>query len=449
MQDYEEKVKELRYKRVTSFNKGNLGGFKVKEQPKKSPPKDEEVYDKLFENEQQDSGPPEFDVPIRRFEIINKKIKSFPLLEKDGNVRIMDFGDGFGAVYAYRWKNDPNQGWVSYWAQFENPENISIDKDSTISSNSYLFAKNGNINIIKTAIINTQIWAEGEIKINKCESIKDCYIFGALTLDETPLASRNRFFTQSCTLKKCKISGNNLFFQDKIDSSGTINLNETSISGNCEIIGSVSIQKATISDKVRISGKVTIDKTTTISDKVYINSGRTGSISIASNVTISDNAIIINNAKIGPNCTISDSAFIGDNASINKTKVSDKAVILDNANLNNCSVSDKSIINMKSSATNTNFSDNAIMTGSTTANNTKISGDGILAGNATKVSSAISDQGRVFDNQTCPHNVSDNHRHWDKRSCDFQIDFLKDEREGCVAPDAGDCDKFMPPPTIC
>ena len=448
MQDYEEKVKELRYKRVKSFSTGDLGGFKVKQQPKKSPPKDTEVYDKLFENEQQDSGPPEFDVPLRRFEIINKKIKSFPLLEKDGNVRIMDFGDGFGAVYAYRWKNDPNQGWVSYWAQFENPENITIDKDSTVSSNSYLFAKKGSINIVKTRIITTQIWAEGSVEINNCETIKDCYIFGSLSLNKTPILERNRFFTSNCSLIKCTVSGNNLFLQDAVDTGGTIGLTGTNISGNCEIIGSVTDTQSTISGKARISGKVTLSQST-VSDNAYINAGKSGHINI-NQATISNSAVIINNAKITKS-QVSGSALIGDNASVVASNVSGTAMILDNANVNGCSVTGNALINMQAKANGTTFSGNCVMTGNTTAGTAVLSGVGILSGNGTsKPSGKISGGQKVFDGVSCKCTSYD--RHWDHRSCGTSgcnIDFLLDEREACVCPDCPTCKNYMCPPTIC
>ncbi len=434
MKEYEKRIEQTRYKNLGKHGNSSSSGFKIE-------------YDK--------SG--NTDVPIRRFGPINKKIKEFPLLETSGNIFLYDFGDGFGQVYAYRWKNDPNQGIVSYWARFENPQNISIDKNSTVSSNCYLFAKSGIITISQTKLISTQLWANrGSITLSQCPEIRDCYIFGSVNINQVSLSERTRFFTNDCTLTRCSISGNNLFYQDELDYSGSINIEpNVSISGHCEIIGNVSIEPdVSISDRVKIAGNVSIQKSVQLSDDVYVNSGKNGFITIQKEAQLSENCIIINNATIGQQSKISGMAFVGDSAIIGEqVKLSDECCILDNAVIGNqCDISGKSLVNMSAVLEpQVKMSGNGIATGKVTLKTgTIISGYGIVAGNGTvKNSSTVSGNGRVFDGIDCEHSVSGEHRHWDNRSCKNQIDTLVDERESCVAPCDGSCLAEMPPPTIC
>lgn len=452
LNEYEKKEEELRYNKIQPEDslKNYIGKSKFKIKEDIVPIKKEENDTDFPAPGEQKKPQKKADVPIRRFGFINEKIKYFPLKENDGNVKLMDFDDGCGEVYAYRWKNDPGQGWISFWAQFENDENIEIDAGSTISSSSYLFAKNGKIKITGSNIINTQIWAKGDVIIQGCAKIKDSYIFGSVTIISTILETRTRIFTNSCIINSANITGNNLFLQDEVDSKGSINISDgVTISGNCEIIGSVSLGSGTtVSGKVKISGKVSI-VTTTISDNVFIHAGKSGSINISTS-TLSDDCIIINNAKLA-NSSFSKNTFIGDNVNFANGVCSGNCIILDNANLTACTVLDNSLINMQANATSTTFSDNAVMTGSSSANGATISGNGILSGKGTSLSGgSISGNGRVFNGVACTHGVSGEKRHWDSRSCDNddKRHKLTDEREGCISPDGSDCEKEMPPPTI-
>ncbi len=390
-------------------------------------------------------------VPDRRFEQINPKFKPFPLDENPANWRLMDFGDGLGEVYAYRWKNDPSQGWISYWAQFDVDANITIDKESTVSSLCKLFAKNGSIILKKTKLITTELWSLGSIMLNEV-SLNDCYVYGSVNFNKISISEKNKFYTKDCTLDECSVSGNNLFYQDGKYSGSIILPSGSSISGRCELIGNVQFSKGTtVSGTNRIAGNVFLDKNVSVSGQCYIDSSPSGSISIGKDTTVSGNVTIINSPTIADKNSITDSCFICDTVTIGpECSISGNAVIADECVLvENVTVSGYAICNMKSTIEpGCSVTGHGMVTGSSSLKGgAKVSDYGIVAGSGTiKDGGTVSGQGRVFNGISCPHSVGGSKRHWDNRSCKCQIDTLEDERYNnvpCSPP------KYQCPPTVC
>lgn len=381
------------------------------------------------------------DVPFYRFDDINTKLKSFPLLQKADNCFLYDFNDGLGKVYAYHWKNDKSQGIVSYWMQFDDDKNIDIDKESTVSSCCKLFAKNGKISLKRSKVINCELWAINNIELNLSD-IKDSFIYGSINLKQASIKDKTRFYTKDCVIKNTVINNNNLFYQDD-NYNGSISIDKCEISGSNEFIGGVSLNKTTITGQNKVAGDVIIDEST-ISDTVYIDAGVNGSINIKKG-ELSGNTTIINNVTINE-ATCSDSCFLCDNAILIQSSISDNAILANNAKLISSSMSGNAICNMDATVNQSSLSGNGMATGSSTVMQSSISDYGIISGKGTSITGgSISGHGRVFDGVACTHGVSGEHRHWDKRSCEKQIDTLKDER---YFNTPGSPSIEQPPPTI-
>jgi len=385
------------------------------------------------------------DVPLRRFGFINKKIREFLLRESADNIKIMDFNDGLGKVYAYKWKN--KGGWVSFYAKFLGDGNIEIPQGSSVSSRCFIFANKGNITLKNSNLIDTQIWTnEGTVTIENSD-MKDCYIFGSISIKDSSFKERSRFFTKSAKIEQCEVSGNHLFYQDDLDLNGTLNLSQVVFSGSTEISGSVTAEISKISDFSKISGNVNLSQCE-ISGNTYIHSGVEGSINL-SQCECSDYCVIVNSVSASQS-QFSGNCFVGDSSNLLQTQVSENAIILGNSSLINCKVKGNALINMNSQGIQTTYSDFAVQTGSTIKLSGSISGNGILSGEGTSHKGSL--EGRVFGGVACTHSVGEGERHWDQRSClgEEQKFTLIDEREEGITPGAKDCSKEQKDkPTIC
>ena len=151
------------------------------------------------------SGIPYYDVPTRRFNLINEKLREFPVKELGGHTfSLTDFNDGFGQTYAYQWKN--TQGTVGYYMKFDVDNNITIPRGSSVNSGSTLFAANGDLKIIGSNIVNCVIYAIGELSIIGC-TLRDCYISakGKLIGVQAPVRSK---FIGEFDISGLTLSGN-------------------------------------------------------------------------------------------------------------------------------------------------------------------------------------------------------------------------------------------------
>ncbi len=385
------------------------------------------------------------DVPLRRFNFINKKIKEFLLRESPDNIKLMDFGDGLGEVYAYKWKN--SGGWVSFYAKFSGDGNIEIPESSTVSSGCFIFADQGTITLNNSPLVDTQIWAKGSVTLNN-SPLSNCYIFGSVTLNNTPISERSRFFTSSCNFDNCSVSGHNLFYQDDVDLGGTMSLTNCSISDSVEISGNVTADTTNFSGMTKVSGTVNL-KQCSLKDSSYVHSGKYGSINLeqcqhSEFSTVIDSVTAIQ-TKFKDNC------FIGNFAKLNLTEVEGHSIVKGHASLTNCKVKGNVLINMNSTGTDTTYSDFAVQTGTTTKISGSISGNGILSGEGTSHEGSL--EGRVFGGVACVHSVGEGERHWDLRSCLTKKErkfTLIDEREGGITPGHEDCYKEQTDePTTC
>lgn len=394
MKDYEKELDALRYDKQTLD--------KVKNQ---------KITTSSFERLE--------NVPFRRFDNINPKIRPFPLLETQGNCFYHDFEDGLGKVYSYFWKNNPNFGIVSFWFQFDDDSKIEIDKGSTVSSYCKLFAKNGKIEIKNSNLVNVEIWATDQVKIEKCSKFKSVFIFGAATLKELVIdvdvkKEKQRFYTKKCEIEKCVINGNNLFYQDMYYQN-LLKMKQCTIDGQNEFIGNLDITQSKIEGKTKIAGKVVM-KESIIEDNAYIDAGYEGTITIEKS-NIADSSTVINSPTILESQIIG-SALVSDFSKIKNSIIEDDTVITDKSSVTNSFMKGFSQSTMDSIIENSVFSGHASISGTCLAQNTSVSDYGIISGDGTaKIGGSVSGTGRVFNGVTCPHSVGGGDRHFNAKTC--------------------------------
>lgn len=358
-------------------------------------------------------------VPFRRFDNINPKIKPFPLLETQQNCFYYDFGDGLGEVYSYFWKNNPENGIVSFWCQFDDDTKIEIDKKSTVSSYCKLFAKNGNIKIKESKLVNTEIWATDSVEIEKCPKFKSVFIFGAVKLKELLIdvdvkKEKQRFYTKKCSLEKCIITGNNLFYQDMYYPN-EMKIKKCTIEGQNEFIGELNLEESIINGKTKIAGNVTLKKSL-VEETAYIDAGYEGKIKINES-KILGSSTVINSSEINKS-EVSGSSFVSDFSKITNSKIQEHAVITDKVEITNSFMKGFSQATMEAKVTNSEFSGHASISGTASATNTIVSDYGIIAGDGTqKIGGTVSGNARVFNGVLCSHNVDGSYRHFNEKTC--------------------------------
>ena len=382
-------------------------------------------------------SPPTYDIPLHRFNFLNKKLREFPV--KEENIKLIDFNDGFGEVYAYRWKNDPGQGMVGFMMKFDNDKNIDITSGSRVGTGCQLFSKNGTISITKSTLKNCTIFATGDVKIDKCD-LENCYIFGKGDISKVNCKARIKLIG-SFSVNECSISENAPFLiynPDELNQSPTT-LNKTSLSSPCELIGGVSLDLCTITGPVRIQGKSTF-KQTQFSGNVQVNS-----IDVSCTQSqLSDNCVLSQSCTLNQS-TVSGTALIGGKATVSNATVSGTAIIVGSATLSNGSASG-GILTQSGTLSGGSISDHGLITGTSTVSGS-VSEDGIVGGSGTQCSSGV--MGLVANGVSCSHGVAAGQSHWDKRSCEeTQKNKLEDERRDNTSPGHSDADQSAEPTTV-
>lgn len=383
--------------------------------------------------------PPEYDIPLHRFNFLNKKLREFPIKEKEGNIQIVDFGDGFGQSYAYRWKNDPSQGLVGYTMKFDRDSDISICKQSEVNSGSQLCCGNGSITLTKSKLNNCTIFATGDVSISDCE-LENCYIFGEGSLSKLKCKARIKLIGKF-NLTECDVSDSATFllYNPMELNQGSTTLIKTTINSPCELIGGCTLEKCTINGPVRIQGVCSFSQTQ-FSDKVQVIS--TGVSCTQSQ--LSENCVISQKCNL-TNSTVSGTALIGGNATLSNATVSGSAIVVGNATLSNGS-SSGGILTQNGTLSSGSISDHGLITGSSSVKGS-VSKNGIVGGSGTSCSGSVS--GLVTNGVSCSHGATEGQCHWDKRSCEeTQKNQLIDERKENTSPGKSDADQSSEPSIV-
>jgi len=378
--------------------------------------------------------PPEYDVPLRRFNFLNQKLREFPVKEIPGNIQLIDFGDGFGKTYAYKWKN--RDSIVGYYMQFDDDSKIQII-GSKINSGTSLFAKYGSIIVNDSKLENCTIYAEGPLSIISC-NLKNCYIFGDGILSGIQAEARARFIGTGLDLNGLTIMAPTLFFNPKELNQEKIAIRGCSFSSSCDLIGGVDIEGCKFNGPTRIQGSCTIKGTNFLGSTQIFSKG----ISIKdSNFMAGSSAFLTNSCKI-KDCIIKDSPYIGGHASIEATNISGSPVILENAFIKDAIIKGGIII-QNSSVISGKVYDKAFITGSSIIKQ-EVSGNGVVAGSGTMCKGKV--RGLLLNGVTCTHTVPEGQTHWDNRSCVVtQKNKLIDERNDNNSPGKSEADQSAPP----